>query len=92
MDEGLKSKIGAVMRRQHDIWTSTLGRHIGSVLSERQRAVAEAICNGLSDKEIAHALGCATKTTQVHVSAILTRLGLTSRTQVAAVLLKAVQQ
>jgi DNA-binding CsgD family transcriptional regulator len=54
-----------------------------SVLSEKQRAVAELIAEGRTDKQIASALFLSPRTIQSHVSAILRGLGFSSRTEIA---------
>lgn len=53
-------------------------------LTSRQREVAILIAQGRSNAEIAAQLGIALGTTKDHVHAILTKLNLTSRTQLAA--------
>lgn len=52
-------------------------------LTPREREVAELIAGGRSNKLIALELGIAEKTVKTHVSAILRKLDLTDRTQVA---------
>jgi non-specific serine/threonine protein kinase len=54
------------------------------LLSDKQRAVAELIARGKTDKQIASVLFLSPRTVQSHVSAILRKLGFTSRTEVAA--------
>jgi predicted ATPase/DNA-binding CsgD family transcriptional regulator len=54
------------------------------LLSEKQRAVAELIAAGKTDKQIASVLFLSPRTVQSHVSAILRKLGFTSRTEIAA--------
>ncbi|GAA4632312.1 LuxR family transcriptional regulator [Actinoallomurus vinaceus] len=53
------------------------------LLSEKQQAVAELIAEGKTDKQIASVLFLSPRTVQSHVSAILRRLGFTSRTEIA---------
>ena len=53
-------------------------------LTPRQREVALLVATGLSNKEIARALGLSVSTVKDHVHAILTRLGLTSRAALIA--------
>ncbi len=50
-------------------------------LSDRQRKIHDLISKGLSNKAIAHALGIREATVKTHVTALLRRLGVTSRTQ-----------
>ncbi|WP_188783472.1 ATP-binding protein [Nocardioides phosphati] len=54
------------------------------VLTRRERQIAELIHQGLTNREIADALVISTRTAEGHVEHILTKLGFTSRTQVAA--------
>ena len=53
----------------------------GPALSKRQREVLELMAKGLSNVEIARALAISPNTVKIHVSGILARLGLPSRTQ-----------
>jgi signal transduction histidine kinase len=55
-----------------------------SVLTLRQREIATLIARGFSNEQIANELVLSTGTVANHVAAILTRLGLTSRAQIAA--------
>lgn len=52
-------------------------------LTARERAVYDLVAVGLSNKQIAAELGMSEKTTSVHVSNLMAKLGLRSRTQVA---------
>jgi predicted ATPase/DNA-binding NarL/FixJ family response regulator len=54
------------------------------ILTARQRQVAELVSQGLSNKEIADTLVISRRTAEAHVEHILTKLGFTSRTQIAA--------
>jgi serine/threonine-protein kinase PknK len=54
------------------------------VLTRRERQIAELIRDGLGNKEIADTLVISRRTAEAHVEHILTKLGFTSRTQVAA--------
>jgi predicted ATPase/DNA-binding NarL/FixJ family response regulator len=55
-----------------------------AVLSRRERQVAELVAEGLSNKQIAARLVISRRTVDSHVEKILTKLGFTSRVQVAA--------
>jgi non-specific serine/threonine protein kinase len=46
--------------------------------------VAELVAGGLSSRQIANRLVIAPRTAETHVAHILTKLGFTSRTQIAA--------
>ena len=55
----------------------------GSGLTRREREVATLIAEGLSNREIAARLVVAQRTAEGHVENILSKLGFTSRAQVA---------
>jgi predicted ATPase len=55
-------------------------------LTRREREVAVLIAEGLTNKEIASRLIISTRTAETHVENILTKLGFTSRTQIAALI------
>jgi non-specific serine/threonine protein kinase len=59
-----------------------LASHSG--LTRRERQIAELVHHGLSNKEIADSLVISPRTAETHVENILTKLGFTSRTQIAA--------
>lgn len=52
-------------------------------LTERETEVLRLVAQGLSNKELARALGIGEKTVKTHVSNILAKLGVQSRTQAA---------
>ncbi len=56
----------------------------GPRLSARERDVVELIAEGCTNREIAERLVISERTTENHVQRIVNRLGLQSRTQVAA--------
>jgi len=58
-------------------------------LTAREREVAALIARGLSNRQIAQELVIADGTVNIHVSNILSKLGCSSRTQVAALILSA---
>ena len=76
LDEGPTPTAPAAMNRKN--------RHPGSVLTPRERQVAELVHEGLSNKEIADTLVISPRTVEAHVEHVLVKLGFTSRTQVAA--------
>jgi DNA-binding NarL/FixJ family response regulator len=55
----------------------------GSHFTERQSAVADALCRGKANKDIAVELDLSESTVKVHVRNIMRKLGATNRTQVA---------
>ncbi len=55
-----------------------------SALTPRQRDVAWAVARGLSNKDVARALGISPATVKDHVHAILSRLNLRRRGEIAA--------
>ena len=55
-----------------------------SALTPRERQIAELVHKGLSNKEIAESLVISPRTAETHVEHILTKLGFTKRTQIAA--------
>jgi DNA-binding NarL/FixJ family response regulator len=60
----------------------TLAERFGG-LTEREREVAALIAQGKTDREIADTLVVSHRTVQTHVSTILSKLGVASRTQIA---------
>ena len=54
-----------------------------SALTPAERAVADGLLRGLSDREIAEARNCSRHTVAKHVTAIYRKLGVRSRTQAA---------
>jgi DNA-binding NarL/FixJ family response regulator len=59
----------------------SMGRH--QALSERETEVLYLVARGLANKQVARDLGIAESTVKCHVSGILTKLGLPSRTHLA---------
>ena len=59
----------------------SMGRH--QALSERETEVLYLVARGLANKQVARDLGIAESTVKCHVSGILSKLGLPSRTQIA---------
>jgi predicted ATPase/DNA-binding CsgD family transcriptional regulator len=60
-----------------------IGEGATGILTNRQRQIADLVAAGLTNKEIANALVISTRTAETHVENILTKLGFTSRTQLA---------
>jgi predicted ATPase/DNA-binding CsgD family transcriptional regulator len=57
---------------------------VAQVLTKREREVAAMVARGMTNREIAASLVIAQRTAEGHVEHILTKLGFTSRTQIAA--------
>ncbi|MBZ4015416.1 LuxR C-terminal-related transcriptional regulator [Streptomyces purpurogeneiscleroticus] len=55
----------------------------GEVLTRREREVAALVADGLSNREIAERLVISKRTADAHVEHIFTKLGVTSRTEIA---------
>ena len=56
----------------------------GATLTARERQISELISNGLTNKEIAEQLVLSERTVEGHVANIFNKLGVSSRTQIAA--------
>ena len=56
----------------------------GTILSKRERQVAALVARGLSNKDIAEELVISTRTAEGHVAKVMYKLGVSSRTGVAA--------
>ncbi|WP_433521443.1 response regulator transcription factor [Nocardia pseudovaccinii] len=56
----------------------------GGKLTKRERQVAELVAEGLTNREIAARLVISPRTAERHVEHLLTKLGFTSRAQIAA--------
>jgi len=63
--------------------TPPVRRQQPSVLTDREREVADLVTSGMSNKDIAHRLVLSPRTVENHVQRILTKLGFNSRTQIA---------
>lgn len=55
---------------------------VTSVLTRREREIAECVAKGMSNKQIADALFIAQRTAECHVENILRKLNFTSRSQI----------
>jgi predicted ATPase/DNA-binding CsgD family transcriptional regulator len=63
---------------------ASLGRDVHrSPLTRREDEVADLVAKGMSNKEIAESLVISARTAETHVEHILTKLGFSSRTQIA---------
>ncbi len=60
------------------------GRSAAGGLTRREREIAELLAEGLSNKEIAARLVISRRTVETHVDHVLSKLGMTSRAQVAS--------
>jgi predicted ATPase/DNA-binding NarL/FixJ family response regulator len=63
---------------------SPAARSDATPLTRREREVADLVCQGLTNKEIAARLVVSPRTAETHVQKILSKLGFTSRSQIAA--------
>ena len=81
--------LGPAVSRQLARAFSAPGRAAGDTLTAREHEVLSLLAAGLSNREIAHRLSISERTARTHVSSILDKLGLRSRTQAA---LYAIQQ
>jgi non-specific serine/threonine protein kinase len=59
-------------------------RRAATELTRREREIADLVADGRSNKEIASTLVISFRTVEGHVEHILTKLGFTSRAQIAA--------
>ena len=72
-------------RRARLLPTGTSRRTIRSASRPRERQVLALLAEGATNRQIGDGLYMAEKTASVHVSRILSKLGVRSRTQAAAV-------
>lgn len=64
------------------------GRELGDDLTEREREVLVLLVDGLTNREIAHRLYISDSTVKTHVSNILSKLGVATRTEAVSVALQ----
>ncbi|WP_433621992.1 protein kinase domain-containing protein [Nocardia sp. CA-120079] len=76
---GMDAAVGYALGEQPPATT-----HAPTILTKRERQVADLISQGLSNKQIAAKLVISQRTAEGHVEHILTKLGFTSRAQIAA--------
>ncbi len=81
--------LGAAVSRQLARAFSAAGRAAADTLTAREHEVLVLLAAGLSNRDIARRLSISERTARTHVSSILDKLGLRSRTQAA---LYAIQQ
>ena len=67
---------------------SDRGRVPFQTLTGRERQIADGVSQGLSNRDIAAALGITEQTVKNHLTAIFNKLHVTSRLQLALVILK----
>ena len=67
----------------HDHCTQTPAPKTGRILTERQMMVAEALCQGMANKQIAYQLSMSEHTVKVHLRHIMRKLKARNRTEVA---------
>jgi non-specific serine/threonine protein kinase len=79
---GMAEAVSYALGEQPD--DTTLMSDSSVALSRRERQVAELVARGLTNKQIAAKLVISHNTAQGHVEHILSKLGFTSRTQIAA--------
>jgi DNA-binding CsgD family transcriptional regulator len=80
----LRARCGVVAAEQRPVSNAGAAGSGGAKLSSREDAVARAIARGETNAEIADGLSISVRTVEKHVAAIFGKLGLRSRSQVAA--------
>ncbi|MET8427585.1 protein kinase [Nocardia sp. NPDC004860] len=79
---GMDAAVAYALGEQPAVAPQTSGP--GVALTKRERQVADLVARGLTNKQIAAELVISQRTAQGHVEHILTKLGFTSRAQIAA--------
>jgi DNA-binding CsgD family transcriptional regulator len=72
------------LRAARSLTAALDGRPADSPLTRREREIASLFARGLTNRQIAAALHISERTDENHVQHILTKLGLHTRTQIAA--------
>jgi DNA-binding NarL/FixJ family response regulator len=96
LKEAILDDLARVVREVHtgnsqlpiDVQRILASRSTDEALTSREVEVLELIAQGLSNKDIASALGIAQETAKVHVKNILRKLGVTDRTAAVTTALK----
>jgi DNA-binding NarL/FixJ family response regulator len=68
--------------------TRRLSRGGNGELTPREREIAELVAQGRSNKQVAAALFLSDRTVEYHLSAVYRKLGVHSRTELAAILIR----
>ncbi|GAB3205921.1 protein kinase domain-containing protein [Nocardia tengchongensis] len=79
---GMDAAVGYALGEQPAVASPTSGP--GVALTKRESQVADLVARGLTNKQIAAELVISQRTAQGHVEHILTKLGFSARTQIAA--------
>jgi DNA-binding NarL/FixJ family response regulator len=83
LDPAVAGIVARRMRTGGEAAVERGGEAAVALLTARERDVIACLARGLSNRAIAEELGMAERTARTHVSNILAKLGLTSRTQAA---------
>jgi DNA-binding NarL/FixJ family response regulator len=83
LDPAIAGIVARRMRSSAANARAAAGGRSASDLTERERSVLALVARGLSNRAIADELGITERTARTHVSNILAKLGLASRTQAA---------
>ena len=77
---------GAIRRLERSLAKETGAGRAQSLLTPREREIADAIAAGKSNRAAAAALSVSEKAVEKHLTSIYAKLGMTSRAQLAAYL------
>lgn len=78
------AEVSGVTRRARPARKRAVSAGSPSVLTPRERQIADLVASGLSNKDIATTLVISKRTAETHVENILTKLGFNNRNQIAA--------